>query len=71
MSIKNNEEATGLPLLIKAAEVARILNVSERTLWRLKSAKKIPEPVRLGGIVRWKRTDIESFVANLSGDSLK
>lgn len=71
MSIKNNEEATGLPLLIKAAEVARILNVSERTLWRLKSAKKIPEPVRLGGIVRWKRTEIESFVASLSGDSSK
>ena len=43
------------PLLIPASEVARLLNISKRTLWRLLSAGKLPAPVRLGNAVRWRR----------------
>ena len=50
------------PLLIAAGEVARLLNVSKRTLWRLLSAGKVPAPVRLGSAVRWRRDELEQWI---------
>ena len=52
------------PLLIAADEVAGMLDISTRTLWRLVSAKKIVSPVKLGGSTRWRRADIEAWVAS-------
>jgi predicted DNA-binding transcriptional regulator AlpA len=49
--------------LIAASEFARILDVSARTLWRLNSAQRIPAPVRLGGIVRWRLEEIKNWIA--------
>src|SRR5436189_100261 len=37
------------PLFVTAAELAQLLRISTRTLWRLLSAHKIPEPIRIGG----------------------
>jgi excisionase family DNA binding protein len=51
------------PLLLSAGEVARVLGVSTRTLWRLQSGGRLPEPVRLGGSTRWRVSDIERWVA--------
>ncbi len=48
--------------LLNAHQVAKILNVSTRTLWRLKSAGKLPEPVRIGGSVRWHPQDIHELI---------
>lgn len=50
-------------LLLPAAEVAALLNISTRTLWRLLSAGRLPEPIRLGGSVRWRREQVESWIA--------
>jgi predicted DNA-binding transcriptional regulator AlpA len=49
--------------LITAADVAAMLKVSVRTLWRLRSAGQIPEPVRLGGAVRWRLDEIKKWIA--------
>jgi excisionase family DNA binding protein len=46
------------PLLVPAAEVARLLGISEATLYRLKSAGKLPAPVKLGGRVLWRREEL-------------
>ncbi|MBX9681854.1 MAG: helix-turn-helix domain-containing protein [Gemmataceae bacterium] len=51
------------PLLITADEVARLLNLSKRTLWRLLSAGKLPAPVRLGNAVRWRREEIRQWIS--------
>ena len=51
-------------LMLKASEVAEILSVSQRTLWRLLSTKKLPEPIRVGGCPRWRKSDIEAWIAN-------
>jgi predicted DNA-binding transcriptional regulator AlpA len=51
------------PLLVTALELARLLHVSLRTLWRLSSASLIPEPVRLGGTVRWRLDEIKNWIA--------
>lgn len=45
--------------LITAKTLAKMLSVSVRTVWRLRSAAKLPEPVIIGGSVRWKLSDIE------------
>ena len=51
------------PLLVPAAEVARMLQVSARTLWRLRSAGQLPALVRLGGAVRWRLEEIRKWIA--------
>ena len=50
------------PLLIPASEVARLLGISKRTLWRLLSAGKLPAPVRLGNNVRWRLDEVEQWI---------
>lgn len=46
-------------LLLSAAECREILGLS-RSLWqRLRAAGKLPEPVRLASLLRWRRRDIE------------
>ena len=51
------------PLLIPACEVARLLGISKRTLWRLLSAGKLPAPIRLGNNVRWRLDEVEQWIS--------
>jgi excisionase family DNA binding protein len=51
------------PTLINAEEVARMLDVSERTLWRLLSAGKVPRPVRIGRSTRWRLSELRDWIA--------
>ncbi len=50
------------PLLATAAEVAKMIRISPRTLWRLVSADQVPEPLRIGGAVRWRVDDIKQWI---------
>lgn len=50
------------PLLIASEEVARLLGISERTLWRLLSAGKVPRPVRIGRNTRWRLTEVTGWI---------
>ncbi|MBX7074065.1 MAG: helix-turn-helix domain-containing protein [Pirellulales bacterium] len=56
-------EATSEPLLVTSAEVAHLLNVSTRTLWRQLSAGQVPQPVRFGGTVRWRIDELRKWIA--------
>lgn len=49
-------------LTLDVNEVALLLGVSKRSVYRLLDAGKIPKPIKLGGAVRWRRADIELFV---------
>ncbi|MHC4064435.1 MAG: helix-turn-helix transcriptional regulator [Planctomycetota bacterium] len=52
--------------LFRAADVARMLSVSVRTVWRLRDAGGLPRPVRVGGnLIRWKRGDLENFLRDV------
>jgi predicted DNA-binding transcriptional regulator AlpA len=53
-------EDTGL--LIDARTFACLLNVSQRHVWRLLDEKAIPEPVRLGRLVRWRLPEILEWI---------
>jgi predicted DNA-binding transcriptional regulator AlpA len=49
-------------LLVKAAEVARLMGISTRSLWRLVRAQQFPRPVRVGHCSRWRLADVEAWV---------
>ena len=62
-NIKVESNRRGL-LLIDAQEVARRLDLSERTVWRLVAAGKLPNPISIGDkSKRWRANDIRSWVA--------
>jgi excisionase family DNA binding protein len=48
-------------LAISARELAQMLDVSLRQIWRLTSSGKLPRPIRLGGSVRWNRSEIQQW----------
>ena len=52
-----------VPALLTVDQTAQLLAVKPRTIWRWLSRKKLPEPVRPGGSTRWRRTDIEAWIA--------
>jgi excisionase family DNA binding protein len=55
--------AAVLPALLDVRAVAELLNCSARHVYRLADAGRMPRPVRLGGLVRWRRQDLEEWVA--------
>ncbi len=48
--------------LIDAQELSQILSISTRTVWRMLSHRKLVEPVRIGGSVRWRLADVERWI---------
>ncbi len=51
-----------VPVLLTAEEVAAMLGISERTLWRLLSAGDVPRPVRFGRNTRWRLVEIRDWI---------
>jgi predicted DNA-binding transcriptional regulator AlpA len=39
-----------------------MVNLSKRQIFRLNSTGKIPAPIKIGGSVRWKISDIEQWI---------
>ena len=53
-----------LPALLDVRVVATLLHCSPRHVYRLADADRMPAPVRLGGLVRWRRQAVESWIAD-------
>jgi prophage regulatory protein len=49
--------------LLTAEQLAATLQVSKRTLWRMRSAGQMPRPIRIGGVVRWRRDEVAAWIA--------
>ena len=49
-------------LLIDVKTTAKLLNVSERMVYRLADQKAAPSPVKLGALVRWRLAEIIEWV---------
>jgi len=49
-------------LAVNVTQLAEMLSVSSRSIWRLSDSGKLPKPVRLGRSVRWNRREIEEWV---------
>lgn len=51
------------PVLIDVRAVAALLGCSPRHVYRISDAGKMPAPVRVGALVRWSRSTIDSWIA--------
>lgn len=48
-------------LAVPARQVAKLLSISERHVWKLDTAGRIPAPARLGRAVRWSIPELEAW----------
>ena len=48
--------------LLDVEQVAAILNVSARTVYRMADAGAMPRPRHLNTLIRWSRAEIEAWV---------
>jgi len=51
------------PLLLKACDAAVLLAISERKLWQMTNAGKIP-CIRMGRAVRYSPDDLKEWIAD-------
>jgi predicted DNA-binding transcriptional regulator AlpA len=59
---RGQQPPKGRGLLIDTKEVARLLDVSARTVWSMQVGKRLPKPIRIGRAVRWSYDDIKAWV---------
>ncbi len=48
--------------LLTIKEVRRYLNCATSTIYRWMDANHFPRPLRLGGMARWEKRDVEEFL---------
>ncbi len=56
-------------LLVNMREAAKLLKMSERNVWSMWKAGKIPRPIRIGQSVRWGYEELRAWV-NAGGPPL-
>ena len=69
--VKGSEQAnhaelrgSGSPaLLMNKKETARLLRVSEKTIWSLCQRGDMPQPIRFGSAVRWSADKLKAWIA--------
>jgi len=49
--------------LIDIVEVTERLHLSQRSVWRLRDAGKMPAPLKIGAAVRWRESEISAWIA--------
>ena len=49
-------------LLLDVRAVATLLGCSQRHVYRLSDAGRMPAPVKLGALVRWNRAAVETWI---------
>ena len=50
-------------LLMDPEDLALELRISIRSIWRRASDGQIPRPIRIGRATRWRRDEIEAWIA--------
>jgi predicted DNA-binding transcriptional regulator AlpA len=61
--MKSTLDPEALRELLTAAESADMAGVAKRSWWRYVSSGRAPAPVRLGGAVRWRRSELAEWIA--------
>lgn len=56
------EQSSQPAALLSADEVGRLLGVSTRSVWRMLSAGEIPPPIKIGGLTKWRREEIQAMI---------
>lgn len=67
----DSRTATDDVRLIAADQLAAMLDVSTRTVWRLLSTGRIVQPIRIGGSVRWRLDEVRDWIAKGCPEAIK
>lgn len=59
----NEPAAAASPLLLNSREVADLIGASPRTVVRLADAGRMPRPIKVGALTRWRRSELDSWIA--------
>lgn len=51
-----------MPLLVDSKQVAKLLNLGERTIWRMAHSGILPKPMKIGGAVRWSYEEVKAWI---------
>jgi predicted DNA-binding transcriptional regulator AlpA len=62
MPPKKSDDADFGPLLISAKALAKLLDVSDRTIQRLCQRSKMPKPIHFGRNARWRLDIITKWI---------
>lgn len=54
---------------IDAVTLAKMLGVDRSTVWRLSARGRLPRPVKVAGLTRWRLVDIHAAVDGVREDS--
>ena len=49
-------------ILIDVKQVAAMVGMAERTIWRLMNCGKLPMAMKIGGSRRWRKTDVLQWI---------
>lgn len=48
--------------LLDIRQLATVLNVSVRSIYRLRDGGRLPAPVRVGCLIRWRAAEIDKWI---------
>jgi len=57
--------------LLRVRDLAELLQVDERTVRRWRDERRLPEPVAIAGITRWRAEDVEAWLETSDQTSLR
>jgi predicted DNA-binding transcriptional regulator AlpA len=46
-----------------AKDLARMLRISERTVWRMRDSGRLPKPLQFRHVLRWPRAVVDDWLA--------
>ncbi len=65
LGVDRNHPIELQPLLLDVKQVARLLDISERKVRGMVSTGEFPAPKKIGRLAKWKRPEVEQWVAKL------
>lgn len=52
------------PELLTTKQAAGLLSIGERSLWRASNSGQAPRPIKIGGSVRYRKSDLLAWIAD-------
>ena len=66
MNVKNEiKEQVSVPEVLTVNDVAKLLKLSIRSVWRHVATNAIVKPIRIGRSLRWRASDIATWLASI------
>jgi len=60
--MQTDQTSDELPVLLTIRELAAILKISQRSIWRLVSNGKLIQPLHVGGSIRWRQDEVLKWI---------